>query len=106
MLTPDVKKVFLGRARVKKVFKLSRSGIIAGSAVEKGKIVRNSPCKLMRGKDVVFEGKIQSLKRIKDDVREVAEGFECGIGIGFNAIQEDDIIEVFQEEITTRRIKI
>ncbi|MBN2120666.1 MAG: translation initiation factor IF-2 [Candidatus Omnitrophica bacterium] len=106
MLAPDVKRVFLGRARVKKVFKLSKFGIIAGCVVEKGKIARNSPCNLLRGQDKVFSGKVQSLKRVKDDVREVQEGFECGIGIGFDDIKEDDRIEVFQEEITTRRIDI
>jgi len=104
MLEPDVKRVLLGRAKVKKVFKLSKSGIIAGCMVDKGKILRNRPCRLLRGPDAVFSGKIQSLKRIKDDVKEVSEGFECGIGIGFNNIAEGDIIEVFREEITTRRI--
>lgn len=106
MLKPVVKKVFLGRARVKKVFKLSKQGIIAGCMVEKGKIVRNSPARLLRGKEEIFNGKITSLKRFKDDVREVAEGFECGISIGFNGVREDDLIENFQEEVTLRKIDI
>ena len=104
MLEPDIKRILSGRAKVKKVFKLSRYGIIAGCMVDKGKILRNSPCRLLRGQDIVFEGKIQSLKRFKDDVKEIQEGFECGIGIGFSAIEEGDIIEAFREEITTKRI--
>lgn len=105
LLTPQIKRVFLGRARVKTVFKLSKSGIVAGSVVEKGKITRGAPCNIFRGPEVVYEGKIQSLKRFKDDVREVVEGFECGISAGYNQIQQGDIIDVFTEERITRRLK-
>jgi len=105
LLTPQIKRTFLGRARVKTVFKLSRAGIIAGSAVEKGKILRGAPCQVYRGTDIIHEGKIQTLKRFKDDVRDVAEGFECGISVGYNEIQAGDVIDVFHEETIARRLK-
>lgn len=105
MLTPQIKRTFLGRAAVRTVFKLSKAGIVAGSIVEKGKITRGSPCHLLRGNNVVFEGKIQSVKRFKDDVKEVTEGFECGINIGYAEILEGDTIDVFNEEVMMRRLK-
>ncbi|UCD15977.1 MAG: translation initiation factor IF-2, partial [Candidatus Omnitrophota bacterium] len=105
LLKPHIKKVFLGRARIKSVFKLSKAGIVAGSVVEKGKITRGAACHLFRDKEVIYEGKIQTLKRFKEDVREVAEGFECGISIGYNGIKEGDVIDVFTEEVIARRLK-
>jgi len=105
LLAPEVKRTFLGRAKIKTVFKLSKMGIIAGCVVEKGKISRGISCRALRENKVVFEGKIQSLKRFKDDAREVLEGFECGISIGYEGIKEGDVIEVFSEEIITRRLK-
>jgi translation initiation factor IF-2 len=104
LLTPQIKRVFVGRAKVKTVFKLSRAGVIAGCVVEKGKILRNLSCQLMRDNKAVFEGKVQSLKRFKDDVREVAEGVECGIGLGIDDIKEGDYIDVFNEEVISRRL--
>lgn len=104
LLTPQIKRTFLGRARIKTVFKLSKAGIIAGCLIEKGKVTRGAPCHLFRENEVVFEGKIQTLKRIKDDVKEVAEGMECGVGIGFDKIKEGDIIDVFKEETIARRL--
>jgi len=105
LLAPVIKRTFVGRARVKTIFKLSKAGIVAGSMVEKGKIVRGGVCQLLRDKEVIFEGKIQTLRRFKDDVKEVGEGFECGIGIGYDKIKEGDIIDVFSEEVITRRLK-
>ncbi len=105
LLAPQIKRTFLGRAGVKTVFKLSRSGIIAGCIVEKGKVIRGMGCNLFRGSEVIFEGKVQTLKRFKDDVREVTEGIECGIGIGYDKIKEGDIVDVFKEEIIARRLK-
>jgi translation initiation factor IF-2 len=105
LLAPQVKKIFVGRARVKAVFKLSKSGIIAGSIIEKGKMQRNLTCQLMRANKIIHEGKIQSLKRFKDDVKEVAEGVECGIGIGYDEVQEGDYIDAYSEEFITRRLK-
>ncbi len=106
LLEPDVKKEFIGRARIKQVFNLSKSGIIAGSIVEKGKILRNALCSVWRDDKVVYQGKVESLKRFKNDVKEVTEGTECGIDAGFKDIKEGDIIEVFQEKKTTRKIDI
>ncbi|MCG2714366.1 MAG: translation initiation factor IF-2 [Candidatus Omnitrophica bacterium] len=105
MLDPKLKRVFSGRAEVRKMFKLSRSGIIAGCFVTKGKITRNSMVTLIRNGQVAFEGKLSSLKRFKDDVRDVAEGFECGIAIGgFDQLAEGDIIEAYEIEKTARKL--
>jgi translation initiation factor IF-2 len=105
LLAPQVKRIFIGRARIKTVFKLSKAGIIAGSIVEKGKILRGSACQLLRDNQAVFEGKIQSLKRFKDDVREVAEGVECGISVGYDDIREGDVIDAYSEELITRKLQ-
>jgi translation initiation factor IF-2 len=105
LLTPQIKRIFMGRARIKEVFKLSKSGIIAGCIVEKGKMVRNAACQVMRGPEIVHEGKIKSLKRFKEDVREVAEGVDCGISVGFDGIQAGDIIDIYSEETIARRLK-
>jgi len=105
MLDPKLKKVFLGKAEVRKMFKLSHSGIIAGCFVTKGKINRNCMVTLMRNGAVAFEGKISSLKRFKDDVREVGEGFECGIAVGgFDQLVEGDIIEAYDIEKIARKL--
>lgn len=104
MLAPTVRRTFLGRAKVNKVFKLSKSGIIAGCTVEKGKIIRDTAAQLTRDNEVIFDGKVVSLKRFKDDAKEVTEGLECGISVGYDKIKEGDIIDVFNEEIITRRI--
>lgn len=105
MLEPKLKKVFLGRAEVRKVFKLSKAGTVAGCFVSKGKIVRNSLVNLVRNGEMIFEGNISSLRRFKDDVREVTEGFECGIGLGvFDNLQEGDIIEAYEIEKIARKL--
>lgn len=93
---PEIEERFSGRVEVRKVFDVSKVGTIAGCLVSKGKIQRNSPCRLLRGKKIVYEGRITSLKRFKDDVKEVSEGYECGIGLeGYNDITEGDIIEAY-----------
>ena len=105
MLEPKLKKVFLGRAEVRKVFNLSRSGTVAGCFVTKGKFNRTGSVSLLRNGEELFEGKLSSLKRFKDDVREVAEGFECGIALaGFDDIREGDIIEAFTIEKIARKL--
>ena len=105
MLEPKLKKVFLGRGEVRKVFKLSRAGTVAGCFVNKGKILRTGSVSLIRNGEVAFEGKLASLKRFKDDVREVAEGFECGIALaGFADIKEGDIIEAYEIEKIARKL--
>lgn len=105
LLSPQIKRTFVGRARVKTVFKLSKSGIIAGCIVEKGKIMRKMPSHVIRDNETIHEGTIESLKRFKDDVREVAEGVECGISVGYNGIKEGDYIDVYSEEKISRRLQ-
>lgn len=105
MLEPKLKKTFLGKVEVRKVFKLSRSGIVAGCFVLKGKVTRSSPVSLLRNGQPVFEGNISALKRFKDDVRDVQEGFECGITLtGFTDFQEGDIIEAYEIEKIARKL--
>lgn len=105
MLEPKLKKVLLGKAEIRKVFKLSRSGIIAGCFVTKGKFHRNCVVDLVRNGQVVYEGKLSSLKRFKDDVREVGEGFECGMSLaGFDQMIEGDIIEGYEIEKIARKL--
>ena len=101
MLTPKYKEVILGHAHIRQVFKVTNVGTIAGCYVQAGRIIRSAQVRLVRDGIVVFEGQIDSLKRFKDDAREVAEGFECGIGLEkYNDIKEGDIIEAFiMEEI-------
>ena len=101
MLDPEFKEVVIGHAEVRQTFKVSGVGTIAGSYVTDGKITRNAQIRLVRNGIVVHEGEIDSLKRFKDDTKEVSDGFECGIGIAnFNDIKEQDIIECFiMEEI-------
>jgi len=105
LLEPFSKEIFVGRASVKQVFKVTKAGTIAGSIVVKGKIVRTGIAKLIRDKSVVYEGKISSLKRFKDDVRDVAEGVECGIGLDrHDDIKSGDLIEVYSIEKVARRL--
>jgi translation initiation factor IF-2 len=95
----DKKKVerFLGRAEVRQTFSVPKIGMIAGSAVVDGKIIRGANVRLLRDSRVIFEGKMSSLKRFKDDAKEVATGYECGIGIeNYNDVKPGDIIEAYQ----------
>ncbi|MGI8517336.1 MAG: translation initiation factor IF-2 [Acidimicrobiia bacterium] len=96
-LAPDEVEVVLGTAEVRAIFKVPRLGNIAGCYVTEGEIVRNGKARLLRGGVVVFDGVIGSLRRFKDDVRNVASGFECGIGFaGYNDVKEGDTIEAYQ----------
>jgi translation initiation factor IF-2 len=96
-LAPDQVEAVLGTAEVRAVFKVPRIGAIAGCYVTEGEIVRNARARLLRNGVVVFDGVIGSLRRFKDDVRSVAAGFECGIGLaGFNDVKEGDVIEAYQ----------
>ncbi|MCG2676367.1 translation initiation factor IF-2, partial [bacterium] len=102
MLAPKLKEVILGRAEVRQIFKIPK-GMIAGSQVKEGNIIRNAKVKLLREGKVIYEGSINSLKRFKKDVKEVKEGFECGIGLGdFTDIKEGDIIEAYKVEEISR----
>lgn len=99
MLDPEYKEVVLGYAEVRQTFKVSNVGTIAGCYVTQGKIQRNEQIRIVRNGVIVHEGHIDSLKRFKDDAKEVAENFECGLGVeNFNDIKEGDIIECFTME--------
>lgn len=104
MLSPKLKRVFLGRADVRKIFRLS-SGTFGGCMVTKGTINRKASVSVMRNGKSVFEGELASLKRFKDDVREVEEGFECGMSVkGFNELMEGDTIEAFEVQKIARTL--
>ncbi|MBO2520358.1 MAG: translation initiation factor IF-2 [Clostridia bacterium] len=97
LLEPKFQEVVLGRAEVRATFKVPGVGTVAGCYVVDGKVARNAQVRLLRDNVVVYEGRIASLKRFKDDVREVQAGYECGIGIErFNDIKEGDVIEAFE----------
>jgi translation initiation factor IF-2 len=99
LLDPTFKENYAGRAEVLQVFRIPKVGVIAGCRVQDGSIRRDAEIKVMRDGEQVFKGKINSLKRVKDDVREVTNGMECGIGLsGFNDIKEGDLIEAFSTE--------
>ena len=101
MLEPEYREVLLGHAEVRNVFKITGSGIIAGCYVLDGKVQRNAGVRLLRDNVVVFEGKLSSLRHLKDDVKEMAAGYECGMSLeGHNDIKEGDIVECYiMEEI-------
>ncbi|MDE2572347.1 MAG: translation initiation factor IF-2 [bacterium] len=99
MLEPITREVTLGRAEVREVFKVSKVGTIVGCYVQSGKIVRNAKVRVLRDSVVVFDGQLESLRRFKDDVREVAEGFECGIQVAkFQDLKQGDVIEAYTTE--------
>ena len=99
MLEPVIKETYLGRAQVRKIFRIPKVGVIAGSYVQDGKMVRNAEVKVLRNKEVVFKGRIVSLKHLKENVTEVKKDLECGIGLDrFKEFQEGDLIEAFITE--------
>ncbi len=104
LLDPEYEEKVIGQVEVRQTFKVSKVGTIAGSYVTDGKITRDSSVRLIRDGIVIFEGEIDTLKRYKDDVKEVAQGYECGITIkNFNDIKEGDIIEAYiMEEVTPK----
>lgn len=105
LLDPEYREVTLGRAEIRKVFKASRIGTIAGCYVVEGKIERDAGVRVVRDGIVIFEGKLDSLKRFKDDVKEVVQGYECGLAMEkFNEIQEGDIIEAYNIETVKRQL--
>lgn len=104
MLEPEYREVILGKAEIRETYKISNVGTIAGCYVLDGKIVRNSEVRVIREGVVVFEGVLASLKRFKDDVKEVASGYECGLSVDrFNDIKVGDIIEAFKMEAIIRK---
>jgi translation initiation factor IF-2 len=105
LLEPEYREKYLGRAEVRATFKVPNLGIIAGSYIIDGKLQRNVNMRILRDSVIIYEGKLDSLKRFKDDVKEVAEGYECGIGVkDFNDIKEGDIIEGYTMEEIAREL--
>jgi translation initiation factor IF-2 len=105
MLAPEIRETILGRAQVRQLFPISKLGLIFGSAVAEGKMVRGARVRVKRGDTLVGEGTISSLKRFKDDVREVLQGLECGIGVdGVKGVAAGDIIEAFTTEEVARTL--
>ena len=103
MLAPEFKEVLLGHAEVRQTIKVPNVGIIAGCYIQDGKITRNAQIRIVRDGIVIFEDKIASLRRFKDDVKEVNSGYECGVGIEkFNDIREGDTLEAFIMEECAR----
>jgi translation initiation factor IF-2 len=98
MLSPDIKEEITGNVEVLEVFKISKVGTVAGCMVRDGKIKRSSRIRLIRDGIVIFTGEMESLKRFKEDVREVTLGYECGVTIrNFNDIKVGDIVEAYEE---------
>jgi len=105
MLKPEQRETELGRAEVRALFRVPKVGLVAGSYVVQGTITRNSRARVIRDGVVAYDGRIGSLRRFKDDVREVSEGFECGIGIeNFNDVKEGDIIEAYEVREVAREL--
>ena len=104
LLDPEFQEKIIGQAEVRETFKVTKIGTIAGSYVTEGKISRDSGVRVIRDSIVVFEGELESLKRFKDDVKEVARGYECGITVkNYNDVKEGDIIEAFVMEEIKRK---
>ena len=107
LLRPDIVEESIGQAEVREMFKIPKIGIIAGCSIIKGKVIRNSKLRVRREAEIIYEGKLTSLKRFKDDVSEVLEGFECGIGIdGFTSFDDIDIIEVYEIREVKRKLEL
>ncbi|CAH2030856.1 translation initiation factor IF-2 [Trichlorobacter ammonificans] len=105
LLSPVFKEKYLGRAEVREVFSVPKIGSIAGCYVVDGKFIRNAQVRLLRDNVVVYQGKLGSLRRFKDDVKEVASGYECGMGLeNYNDIKVGDVIEAFEMEKTAAKL--
>ena len=97
MLAPEKREEIIGMAEIRTVFVATKIGTIAGSYITQGHVVRNAHFRLLRDNVVIYTGEIESLRRMKDDVKEVKEGFECGIKLrNYNDIKEGDVLEVFE----------
>ncbi len=106
MLSPEMKEEITGTAEIRETFKISKIGTIAGCMVTNGKIFRNSNIRLIRDGVVIYTGELSSLKRFKDDVKEVAKGYDCGLQVkNYNDIRELDIVEAFQEVAVKKKLK-
>jgi translation initiation factor IF-2 len=103
MLEPEIVEVVEGRAEVRQIFRVGKSTVIAGSFVTDGRIVRNAGARIYRGGKVITSDRIDSLRRFRDDVREVTQGYECGIGLaGYHDLVEGDVIEAFTQQAVSR----
>jgi translation initiation factor IF-2 len=106
MLAPKFRELILGRAEVREIFKVSKVGAIAGCYVQSGKLVRNSKVRVIRDSAVVWDGELESLRRFKDDVREVAENFECGVQVAkFADLKQGDVIEAYTSELVAPELQ-
>ena len=106
MLSPEMKEEISGTAEIRETFKISKIGTIAGCMVTSGKIFRNSSIRLIRDGVVIYTGELSSLKRFKDDVKEVAKGYDCGLQVkNYNDIKELDIVEAFKEVAVKKKLK-
>ena len=106
MLTPEMKEEITGTAEIRETFKISKIGTIAGCMVTSGKIIKNNGIRLIRDGIVIYTGELSSLKRFKDDVKEVAKGYDCGMQVkNYNDIKEGDIIEGYQEVAVKKKMK-
>ena len=105
LLDPEVREVIIGRAEVREIFKVPRSGLVAGSYVNWGKITFNEPLRVLRDNRLIYEGKVDSLRRFKDNVNEVQANYECGIGIDeFDDIKIGDVLECYVHEQVARTL--
>ncbi|MCL8536479.1 translation initiation factor IF-2 [Chryseobacterium gallinarum] len=106
MLSPEIKEQVIGNVEIREVFKISKVGTIAGCMVLSGKVTRNSKVRVLRDGIVKFDGELESLKRFKDDVKEVTKGYECGLNLkGYNDIEIGDILEVYEEVAVKKKLK-
>lgn len=106
MLSPEIKEQVIGNVEIRETFKITKVGTIAGCMVLTGKVTRNSKIRLLRDGIVKFDGELESLKRFKDDVKEVTKGYECGLNIkGYNDIEVGDILEVYEEVSVKKKLK-
>ncbi|WP_407403389.1 translation initiation factor IF-2 [Chryseobacterium sp.] len=106
MLSPEIKEQVIGNVEIREVFKISKIGTIAGCMVLSGKVTRQSKVRVLRDGIVKFDGELESLKRFKDDVREVTKGYECGLNLkGYNDIEQYDILEVYEEVAVKKKLK-
>lgn len=105
MLEPVYEEKIIGHAQIRQLFKVSSLGTIGGAYVTDGKITRNSKIRVVRDGKTIYEGELETLKRFKDNVKEVAQGYECGIMLSnFNDIKENDVVEAYvMEEISQSR---
>ena len=105
MLAPEFKEEILGTAEIRETFKISKVGTIAGCFVTEGVIQRNAAVRVIRDGIVIYDGELGSLKRFKDDVKEVKNNYECGLNIEkYNDIKEGDIIEAYEEVEVARKL--